>query len=197
LDFQKSNKIKMSKSSNNVVMHGHQGMVGDMLVFKQLNGKTIVSTKPRKSNKPPTEGQLLRQERFLEATIYAKNAAKDPVLKLIYDALAGGGKTAYNVAMADFLKSPVLSKAITENYSGAVGESIKVRAVDSVKVESLFLSIFAADDSLLEEGEATQLPNGLDWEYLTTQINPVLTGSRIRFVAKDIPGNTTLLEVVT
>ena len=84
-----------------------------------------------------------------------------------------------------------------KNYTGAIGESIKVRAVDSVKVESLFLRIFAADDSLLEEGEATQLPNGLDWEYLTTQINPVLTGSRIQFSAKDIPGNTTLLEVVT
>lgn len=187
----------MSKSLNNVVMHGHQGMVGDMIVFKQVNGKTIVSTRPRKSNKPPTEGQLLRQERFLEATIYAKNAVKDLLLKPIYDALAGGGKTAYNVAVADFLKAPVLSKAITENYTGAIGDSIKIRAVDSVKVESLSLRIFAADDTLIEEGEAAQLPNGLDWEYLTTQTNPDLTGSKVCFVAMDIPGNATLLEVVT
>jgi hypothetical protein len=188
-------KITMSKSSNNVVMHGHQGMVGDMLVFKQVNGKTVVAMRPRKSNKPPTEGQLQRQEKFLEATIYAKNAVNDPVLKPIYDALAGGGKTAYNVAIADFLKSPVLSKVITENYSGAVGEQIKIRAVDNVKVESLSLSIFAADDTLIEHGEAISLPNGLDWAYTTTQLNPVLIGSMIRFVATDIPGNTTILEV--
>ena len=188
-------KKTMSKSSNNVVMHGHQGMVGDMLVFKQVNGKTVVSQRPRKSNKPPSEGQLQRQEKFLEATIYAKNAVNDLVLKPIYDALAGGGKTAYNVAIADFLKSPVLSKAITENYTGIVGEQIKVRAIDVVRVEKVSVNIFAADETLIEQGEASLLPNGLDWEYTTTQLNPVLTASIIRFVATDIPGNTTTLEV--
>ena len=185
----------MSKSSNSVVMHGHQGMVGDMLVFKQVNGKTVVSQRPRKSNKPPTEGQLQRQERFLEASIYAKNAGNNPALKLIYEALAGGGKTAYNVAMADFLKFPVLSKAITEEYTGAVGEQIRVRAIDVVRVQSVGVSISAADETLIEQGEAILSLNGLDWEYTTTQLNPILIGCKIRFVATDIPGNTATLEV--
>ena len=39
-------------SSNNVVTYGLQGLIGRMLVFKQMNGKTVVANRPRKSTKP-------------------------------------------------------------------------------------------------------------------------------------------------
>lgn len=37
----------MAESKNNIVTHGLSGKVGDLLVFSQRNGKTIVSKAPK------------------------------------------------------------------------------------------------------------------------------------------------------
>ena len=37
----------MAQSKNNIVTHGLSGKVGDILVFSQRNGKTIVSKAPK------------------------------------------------------------------------------------------------------------------------------------------------------
>ena len=38
----------MAKSENNVLTHGMSGKIGDLLVFRNVNGKTIVSKAPAK-----------------------------------------------------------------------------------------------------------------------------------------------------
>jgi len=38
----------MAKVADNIILKGIRGMLGDMLVFRQLNGQTIVSAKPKK-----------------------------------------------------------------------------------------------------------------------------------------------------
>lgn len=185
----------MSKSSNNVVTHGLSGMVGGMLVFKQVNGKTIVAQRPRKSSKTPTEDQLGRQQKFKEAAIYAKSAIQDPLNKLLYESLAGNGRLPYNVAFADYFKAPVLSKANLNGYSGAVGDNITIQAVDDVKVQSVVVEIKQADGTFIETGNATLTANGLDWQYTITIVNSNLAGTLINFKATDIPGNVTVLEI--
>ena len=37
----------MAESKNNIVSHGLSGKVGDLLVFSQRNGKTVVSKVPK------------------------------------------------------------------------------------------------------------------------------------------------------
>ncbi len=59
----------MAKSSNNVVTHGLSGKIGDLLVFSQRDGKTIVSNKPRKSNKV-SEGQKEQRKKFQRAQCF-------------------------------------------------------------------------------------------------------------------------------
>lgn len=185
----------MSQSKNNVVTYGLSGMVGGMLVFKQVNGKTVVAQRPRKSNKEPTLSQLERQQKFKDAANFAKGIIKDPVYGSLYDALAGAGLSAYNVAFADFFKPPILSKAVITSYNGVIGNKIKVQVTDNVKVLSVSVSIFDANDLPIETGMATQMPNNFDWEYIVSENNPTLIGTKFRFEAIDIPENISFLEV--
>lgn len=187
-------KNNMSKSSNNVVTHGLSGMVGGMLVFKQVNGKTIVAQRPRKSSKAPSTDQLERQQKFKEASLFAKSIIQDPLYKPLYESLAGNGKSSYNIAFADYFKSPVLSGANLSGYTGEIGQTITVQAIDDVKVQEVNVIVKKADGTVLESGEATLLPNGLDWKYECTVANAELSGTLVSFTARDVPGNVTVLE---
>ena len=63
----------MAKSKNNIVIAGLSGRVGKQLVFKQVNGRTIVTKFPNyKVSKTPK--QEAHHQKFAKATVYAKNA---------------------------------------------------------------------------------------------------------------------------
>ncbi|MDR1594239.1 MAG: hypothetical protein LBS43_07135 [Prevotellaceae bacterium] len=61
----------MAKSTNNIVTHGLRGKVGDILIFRYVNGDTIVSKVPEK-RKTTSEAQIkhnrIRTYRILEFT---------------------------------------------------------------------------------------------------------------------------------
>src|SRR5690606_6117940 len=153
-----------------------------------------VAQRPRKSSKAPSADQLERQQKFKEAALYAKSIIQDPLYKPLYESLAGNGKSAFNIAFADYFKSPVLSEVDLTGYTGAVGQTVTVQAIDDVKVQVVNVQIKQADGAILETGEATLLPNGMDWRYETTVVNASLSGTLISFTARDIPGNVTVLE---
>ena len=73
----------MAKSKNNIVIAGLSGGVGKQLVFKQVNGRTIVTKFPnyKVSKTPKQEAHL---QKFAKATVYAKNALENPTLKKAY-----------------------------------------------------------------------------------------------------------------
>lgn len=185
----------MAKSSNNVVTYGLQGLIGRMLVFKQMNGKTVVANRPRKSTKPYTAEQLEIQQRFKEAALYAQAAIQDASLKERYEEAASSGQSAFNAAFSDYFKPPVLSEADSSAYTGQAGQLIKVRAVSMLEVTEVKVSIKQSGGTLVEEGQAVKAANGLDWEYETTQANASFSGSIITFTAKGLPGNSMVLEV--
>ncbi|CEN42276.1 hypothetical protein [Capnocytophaga cynodegmi] len=180
----------MAESKNNIITHGLSGKVGNMLVFSQRNGKTIVSQKPTK--KTITSEKVKEQiVKFQQATIYAKTALKNPEVKEQYQSVADKkqGVTAYNVAVADMLQAPKIEQIDLSDYAGQVGDTIKVRAYDDFKVASVTVHIYNSDGSLVEEGNAVD--NGLDWVYTATQTNADLSGDKIVVRATDLPANTT------
>ncbi|MEJ7780373.1 MAG: hypothetical protein WKF68_12370 [Daejeonella sp.] len=185
----------MAKSKNNVVTHGLSGLIGDLLVFRQRANKTIVADRPRAFSKPPTAIQLEIRQRFKKAVQYAKKALLDPILKAAYQAMTKLGQTAFNTAFADYQRAPEFDAEVSlETYSGAAGEEITVSVLDDFRVTSVKVEIRKLDGSLLEEGNAVQSDNGLDWVYTTTMVNTELAGSTIIFTASDLPGNRTVLE---
>ena len=76
-----------------------------------------------------------------------------------------------------------------------VSDKIAVRAIDDFRVVSVRVEIYAANGTLLEQGNAEQSTNGLDWTYTATQANSPLAGTKITAIAIDVPGNEGILDV--
>ncbi len=179
----------MAQSKNNVLTHGLSGTVGDLIVFRVRGDKTFVSSKPRERSGEQTEAQKAQQARFQEATIYGRNAISDPEQKTAYGEKATEGKTAYNVAVADFLKAPNIKLIDLTGYSGKIGDIIKVTVTDDFKVTGVSVGIYNADGSEVEHGLAVQDGFKNDWVFTAKTDNASLDGDKIVVTASDIPGN--------
>jgi hypothetical protein len=95
---------------------------------------------------------------------YAKAAQANP----IYVALVKKRKQpAYNVALADAMHPPRVIEIDASGYRGGVGEVIRVRAKDDVRVVRLWSTIYNAREQVIEEGEGVSDRIGRWWTYLT------------------------------
>lgn len=112
----------MAQSKNNIITHGLSGKVGDLIVFRSLNGKTIIASKPGARTGELSDAQKQNQKRFQQAIVYAKSAVADPDTKSAYKAAAEEGESPYNVAVADFMHAPDISEVNLSNYKGKIGD---------------------------------------------------------------------------
>lgn len=187
----------MANSNNSIVTGKFRGSLGKELVFREWEGKTVVAKAPKKRTGKSTPGQIITQDNFLLASKYGKAVKEgtDQGLKDAYIAALRPRQNLYSRAVEDFLTSPVVKTIGTSNYAGAVGDKISIRAVDDFRVTGVRLEIYAASGTLLEKGNAAQQTNGIDWTYTVTQANNPLTGSKIKAIATDVPGNEGTLEL--
>ena len=180
----------MAESKNNIITHGLSGKVGDLIVFRSKGGKTFVSSAPRKPTGEPSDAQKAQKKRFQEATIYGKTAMANPAVKNDYETSAKKkGLTAYNVAVADFLKAPEIVEINLSNYTGAIGDTIVITVTDNFKVETVTVDIANADGSEVESGAATPGASRTVWTYTAKVANASLDGDKITVRAYDVPGN--------
>ena len=182
----------MAKSKNNVVTYGLSGKIGDLLVFIQRHGQTIVSKVPQRSAEV-SEKQLEQRRRFQQAVFYGKAALETPEMAALYKAAAKKGKTPFNVAVADFLNAPDIVHVDLSGYAGNVGDTILVDATDDFSVESVTVKI-VNENGAVEEGAAVS-GGGYRWIYTATQENNDTATSRITVAASDLPGNVTESEL--
>jgi hypothetical protein len=180
----------MAKQERNVVTHGLSGKIGDLLLFRQRGGKTIVSKIPEFS-KTVSEKQATQRKLFQQAVIYAQTAIASPEMEELYKTVAKKkGKYPFNVAVADFLNAPDIHDIDLSEYTGSAGDRIRIIVNDDVAVKSVKVEIHNADGSLVEEGEAVQIAGSL-WIYTAVQDNENLNGDKITVSASDMPGNVT------
>jgi hypothetical protein len=180
----------MAKQKNNVVTHGLSGKIGDLLVFRQRDGKTVVAKMPAQP-KTLSDKQIKHRKRFQQAMIYATAAAVSPETAELYRAAAKKGRTPVNVAVADFFNAPDIEEVDLSGYAGCAGEQIRITVSDDFAVISVKVQICNADGSQVEEGEAVRSAGNL-WIYTTSQNNESLEGDRIVVSASDMPGNITV-----
>jgi hypothetical protein len=162
----------------------------DQFVYRSLNGKTVLSRKPDKSRKPPSEKQETAKDNFRLASLYATGAMNDPLLKAFYASKATPGKSAYNMAFADYYDAPRIIDISTDLYFGNIGDKIAVTAIDSFKVNAVHVKISRADGTLMEQGSAIQVM--ANWEYSCTTGNASFSGCIVTVSAFDLPGNSTV-----
>ncbi|HEX3009712.1 MAG TPA: hypothetical protein VHO90_19055 [Bacteroidales bacterium] len=183
----------MAKVGKNIVTTGFSGKLG-LIVFRNRAGKTFVSTAPEKKERELTEAQKLHQKEFQEAILYGQSIIADPATKAIYESRAEDGESAFNVAVADFMRAPSIDNIDVTRYNGKVGSSITVNAVDDFKVAEVQIAIYNADGSLVESGLAVQQANKADWLFTATTANSSLEGDKVVVRVTDKPGNLTQKE---
>ncbi|MDR0728685.1 MAG: hypothetical protein LBF19_00980 [Prevotellaceae bacterium] len=179
----------MAQSKNNVITHGLSRKVGDLLVFRQRDGKTIVSKVPEQS-KPASEKQIQHRKRFQKAVIYAKTAIVADETAELYKKAAKKGRLPLNVAVADFFNAPDIDTVDLSAYAGVAGDEIRIIVTDDFAVKSVHVQISNADGSPVEEGDAVNSAGDL-WIYTATVNNENTEGDKIVIIASDLPGNVT------
>jgi hypothetical protein len=181
------------KSKNNVVTFGLSGKIGDLLIFRQRNGKTVVAKLPSGSAKS-SEKQQQHRKRFQQAVIYGKATTASPEMKAIYETNAKKGRVPFNAAVADFLHAPQIENIDLSDYTGQAGDVIRITVSDDMQVTSVSVLITNADGSLVEEGDAAPDAGGYTWTYTATRNNDNLDGDKIVITASDLPGNVSKEE---
>lgn len=180
----------MAKVSNNIIMQGLSGSLGNQLVIRQgKGGQTIVATMPT-TGRNFNAAQQAQHEAFRHAIAYAKSAKEVPTY---LTKAQGTTMSAFNAAVADWFNKPQVLEINTANWTGTAGQTIRVKAQDDTQVAKVHVQIVDTDGSIYEEGEAVQA-DGLWWEYTTTtnvEGNP--SAATVKATAHDLPGNTHLL----
>jgi hypothetical protein len=185
----------MTTVKENFMTTGLSGKYDNKVVFRQWKGRTIFAKPPRRSEKP-TAQQAHQTELFRDAVDYASLALKDPEQKEAYRKMAPLGATAYNMAIADFLTPPKITKIDCGGYNGEIGSLITVTAEDNCLVKSVTVKIALSDETVVEEGDAVRVTGGRLWIYAATTANPDIAGTVITATATDVPKHQTTGSVV-
>jgi hypothetical protein len=179
----------MAKQKGKVVTHRLSGKIGDLLIFRQRAGMTVVAKVPTVSQKA-TKAQLAQRHRFQRAVLYAGGvAADDAALVEAYTGKTKPGQTFRNLAIADYLHAPDIELIDLSGYHGKPGEVIRIEVTDDFAVREVKVVITNPDGTLVEEGFAKPEATGYEWTYTATATNDDLSGDRIEVFASDTPGN--------
>ena len=177
----------MSKVFYNGSIANFRGRIGN-LIFRQLpDGTTVVSQarpketgrRKKRAKEKRSPRQKAHNERFGEATAYARGAQVHPVYVEL--AAAEPMKTAYNFAVKDWFKPPVIHRLERQNGR------ILVEATDNSLVARVQITILDRDGKILEQGEAVRSA-GDCWEFA-----PQIEGATIRAEAWDLAKHVTRL----
>ena len=181
----------LAKVRNNIFVRGLSGSLGGQFVVKQdKSGRTIVSVSPTfDPNRTYTEAQLDWQEKFRDASGYAKDAKDNAVY---VEKAEDTPLTSYNVAMADWFHAPEIQELDVSAWYGEVGQVIRIKAVDDVQVTQVNVVITDNANVVLEQGAAVRA-EGAWWNYTTTATAP--DGPRVVATARDLPGHIAEMQL--
>lgn len=187
----------MAIVKNNILIQGLSGTIGHIIMFRQVAGRTIVTSARGANVNPPTPNQLARRQLFRDATLYAKACRQHPDLLAAY-AAAGAARhlSATNMAISDFMEGPKVTEIDVQDYGGKPGDYIKVRATDNFCVTAVRVTILTTEGTEVENGEAMQQPDLTEWIYTTIGVISNLVGTTIRVHAYDLPGNIASREIL-
>jgi len=91
----------MGEVKENFVVKGISGKVGNLIVYKIINGKTFMTKYPDRSKVNYTKEQIEFREIFAKAAKFASEIVNDPAKKSTYP--RQGRKSIYHCALSDYL----------------------------------------------------------------------------------------------
>ena len=179
----------MENIDRNQFARGWRHPFGRQFVTHQTgSGKSITASKPLFDDSLAyTETGTIRQAAVRDAGTYASFAQTQDLYLRKAEATS---TTPYALALADWFIAPKVLEIDVDNWTGNVGETIRVKAKDNVGVAHVTVIIRNAKGEVLEMGEAVQAKEGSPWWNYTTQNSVLLTPfPTIQAIAFDLPGN--------
>jgi hypothetical protein len=176
---------------------GIQGLSGSTgkLTFYQHRHRVVAYVAPAPGQSTGTTGQLAERTQFQDAHKYAKAMQHKPEVWARYEAEAVlRHSSPVELAIADYMKGPVILDVDVGRYQGHPGDHIRIQATDGFRVAAIQVAITNGDGEAVESGPAVYKRSTSDWQYKAIIANPALKGSRIRVEARDLPGNCTSQE---
>ena len=103
----------------------------------------------------------------------------------------------YLVALGDYLNAPIVKMIDPSLYHGRIGDIVEIEATNDFMFTKVIVAIIDAEVVVIEHGEAIQNPERINaWEYKAVEGNAARSGTKIRAIAKDRPGNKGTAEIV-
>jgi len=174
----------MAKVHLNQFLEAIRGGVQGFIFRQRPDGKTILSGTPVR-HRPSTRKQKAHQERFKQASHYARWAARHyPV----YAQLAAGDprwRSPYNFALSDWFEAPVIHRV------ERAGSAVRVQASDNIGVSAVRVSVLDEQGAVLERGDAVRVEG--DWWEFTSQVQ----GASVLAEAWDLAENVVKMQAPT
>jgi hypothetical protein len=152
------------------------------------SGKTVIAHRPMfDDHRALTDARKSQQAALQEATTYAKFAENQ---KVYINMAKGTGATAYQIAIADWFGAPRVLQIDVDAWTGEIGQIIRVKARDNVKVARVMVVIQDVEQNVLEAGDAIRAEVGsVWWNYTTTSAITMTPFPTVEAIAWDLPGN--------
>jgi hypothetical protein len=179
----------MAKVKLNPILERVRGKVGD-LVFKRYEDEVVITQKPDFEGVTPTAAQLAHRERFREAALYGRLVMADPETKALYaEAAKDKGQPVFSLMVADFFNAPSVDEVDLSLYTGAIGDTIVIRARDDFDVTGVTVRLTDDAGNAIEHGAAVEAPaDSGRWVYTATAAVATGTTVRVAVAATDRPG---------
>ncbi|MCX6243391.1 MAG: hypothetical protein NTU98_01695 [Bacteroidetes bacterium] len=114
----------------------------------------------------------------------------------IYQAKAKPGRSAFSVAIADYMNLPWIESIDTSGYAGNPGDPVRVFACDHFRVTRVTVTLKDPSGQVIENGECQPAPEGTTWLCTATiPMGSALAGSTVTAVVYDLPGHLAEMTV--
>jgi hypothetical protein len=185
----------MAIIDKNIFVNGLHGRFGKHIVFRQFNGKIVVSKAPEFSREPsPAQAEI--RNKFARAIQYGKTALLDPALKAEYKAIAQAKKlTSATVAAISDFRKPTRLESIFVVQDAPAGRGMYVILEDNYKGKEMMICFYDKEGAVIENGAATFTFGDHGWFYVSTK-TAYSRGIKIVVTVKDRPGNVVSFEHV-
>jgi hypothetical protein len=179
----------MARLYSNIVILGSNGLVGGQFTDRKSRvERSILSSRTLLDDYRKTkEARQAHEAAIRESTTYASFAQTQDVYITKAKRM---GVTPYYIALADWFEAPKVLEINVDGWTGKIGQAIRVKARDNVKVARVIVVIRDADENVLEMGEATQSePGGPWWNYTTKSVVKMSPFPIVEATAHDLPGH--------
>lgn len=178
----------MAKVRLNPAVAAMSGKIGDF-VYRQLWGRQVVGKVPDFSRREFTEPQKAELARFGAGSLKWNGLSRE--VKALYTARAKELQMPpCALYQKDNARLPSVEDIDLSAYTGQMGQTIRISAIDLVDVASVEVTIRLPGGETLESGAATRVASGdSHWTYRTTAVAASPAGVTVAAVASNWPGN--------